>query len=409
MSSKARKSNISIYKLYIMFSHDLLFYYAIRFMFLSEVKHFEDYEIVFGSFAYCMLVIAFQFVLTLLISKIGKRKGAIIGNSANVISTLLIIYAQNYYIFLVSQLFSAIAFSIKSVTDENLLFYSEDESEEEKDTTIKAYSKAYKMHYIFGAIATVLSGIFYKFNPYIPMTLCLYMSVISTILALCFIDISPDKEKKSQKEYAVRLKKGIKSITKSKKLRSLIIFIGTIWGAITIADLYELELLQKINVNIEIIGVIYAVYQLLRGISTNSAGKFKKLFKNKALTSILLVFSIGFMSAGAVSILGAQHAKLTTFSVIAIFFIISLVTGISQILSNVYINGFANSKNRLPIYLVKSIAYHFCAGIITLIGSGLLKFVDIKEAIIILGGVLLIITMFIYIYSKDKLGIKNEE
>lgn len=78
---KARKHNARMYPIYKMCSWDLLFYYAISFVFLVKTKGFSPAEVMFTDAVYTLFKLIFNIPATAIIEKIGKRKSLILANS----------------------------------------------------------------------------------------------------------------------------------------------------------------------------------------------------------------------------------------------------------------------------------------------------------------------------------------
>lgn len=72
--AKARKKNQNLYKIYKMISWDLLFYYAISFLFLNQEKGLSTSQIIFADAFYPLFKLILQIPSTILIEKLGKRR-----------------------------------------------------------------------------------------------------------------------------------------------------------------------------------------------------------------------------------------------------------------------------------------------------------------------------------------------
>ena len=77
---RKREHNQTLYKFYKMFSWDLLFYYAISFLFLHETKGLSTSQIIFADAFYPLFTIILQLPCTILVEKFGKKKSLILGN-----------------------------------------------------------------------------------------------------------------------------------------------------------------------------------------------------------------------------------------------------------------------------------------------------------------------------------------
>ena len=407
---KVRKHNLRLYPKYLMLGYDLLFFYGIRVMFLLDVKGITESQILLAATVYALSMIVMQVPATLLASKIGYKNTAIAGNIFNIIWAILMITFDGFAGLALSQFISGVAFALKFVSEPNLLSTSIPQAPTYQRNEIfsRLDKKGFSRYCIFSAISTVISGFLYNINPYIPIFLCLICVIAATAISFNFNDIQEVKSKESFKDYIKDLKKGYKFITKSKRLRALLIMTGAVWGIIVLLDSYQLTLLQDIGATSVQVGFIFAMFELTRGLFSNTALDFNKKFKNKSLTNILLTFAIGFILAGIIAM-----SQLPFYTKLVIIVVILLIMGaanaIDQILAKKYVNNFASTKILPAIYSSKSICDNIFRTIITLLGSAIVGIYNIDIAMIVMGIFILILTLVLTVYSKDKLGLKPEE
>ena len=407
---KVRKHNLRLYPKYLMLGYDLLFFYGIRVMFLLDVKGITESQILLAATVYALSMIVMQVPATLLASKIGYKNTAIAGNIFNIIWAILMITFDGFAGLALSQFVSAIAFALKYVSEPNLLSTSIPQAPTYQRNEIfsRLDKKGFSRYCIFSAISTIISGFLYDINPYIPIFLCLICVIAATAISFNFYDIQEVESKESFKDYIKDLKKGYKFITKSKRLRALLVMTGAVWGIIVLLDSYQLTLLQDIGATSVQVGFIFAMFELTRGLFSNTALDFNKKFKNRSLTNILLTFAIGFILAGIIAM-----SQLPFYTKLIIIVVILLIMGaanaIDQILAKKYVNNFASTKILPAIYSSKSICDNIFRTIITLLGSAIVGIYNIDIAMIVMGIFILILTLGLTVYSKDKLGLKPEE
>ena len=407
---KVRKHNLRVYPKYLMLGYDLLFFYGIRVMFLLDVKGITESQILLAATVYALSMIVMQVPATLLASKIGYKNTAIAGNIFNIIWAILMITFDGFAGLALSQFISGVAFALKFVSEPNLLSTSIPQAPTYQRNEIfsRLDKKGFSRYCIFSAISTIISGFLYDINPYIPIFLCLICVIAATAISFNFYDIQEEESKESFKDYIKDLKKGYKFITKSKRLRALLIMTGAVWGIIVLLDSYQLTLLQDIGATSVQVGFIFAMFELTRGLFSNTALDFNKKFKNKSLTNILLTFAIGFILAGIIAM-----SQLPFYTKLVIIVVILLIMGaanaIDQILAKKYVNNFASTKILPAIYSSKSICDNIFRTIITLLGSAIVGIYNIDIAMIVMGIFILILTLVLTVYSKDKLGLKPEE
>lgn len=407
---KVRKHNLRLYPKYLMLGYDLLFFYGIRVMFLLDVKGITESQILLAATVYALSMIVMQVPATLLASKIGYKNTAIAGNIFNIIWAILMITFDGFAGLALSQFVSAIAFALKYVSEPNLLSTSIPQAPTYQRNEIfsRLDKKGFSRYCIFSAVSTIIAGFLYDINPYIPIFLCLICVIAATAISFNFYDIQEEESKESFKDYIKDLKKGYKFITKSKRLRALLVMTGAVWGIIVLLDSYQLTLLQDIGATSVQVGFIFAMFELTRGLFSNTALDFNKKFKNRSLTNILLIFAIGFILAGIIAMTQLPfYTKLVI--IVVILLIMGAANAIDQILAKKYVNNFASTKILPAIYSSKSICDNIFRTIITLLGSAIVGIYNIDIAMIAMGIFILILTLVLTVYSKDKLGLKPEE
>ena len=407
---KARKQNLKLYPKYLMLGYDLLFYYGIRVMFLINVKGITDSQILLAATVYAISMIVMQVPATLLTSKIGYKNTAIAGNILNIIFGILLITFNGFGGLALVQFISGTAFALKYVSESNLLSSSIPQAPTYQRNEIfsRLDKKGFSRYCIFSAISTIIAGFLYNINPYIPIFLSLLCTIAATAISFNFNDIQEEESKESFKDYIKDFKKGYKFITKSKRLRALLIMTGAIWGIIVLLDSYQLTLLEDIGATSVQVGFIFAMFELTRGLFSNTALDFNKKFKNKSLTNILLTFATGFILAGIIAMTQLPfYTKLVV--IVIILLIMGAANAIDQILAKKYVNNFASTKILPAIYSAKSICDNLFRTIVTLLGSAIVGIYNIDIAMIVMGIFILILTLGLTVYSKDKLGLKPEE
>ena len=407
---KARKQNLKLYPKYLMLGYDLLFYYGIRVMFLINVKGITDSQILLAATVYAISMIVMQVPATLLTSKIGYKNTAIAGNILNIIFGILLITFNGFGGLALVQFISGTAFALKYVSESNLLSSSIPQAPTYQRNEIfsRLDKKGFSRYCIFSAISTIIAGFLYNINPYIPIFLSLLCTIAATAISFNFNDIQEEESKESFKDYIKDLKKGYKFITKSKRLRALLIMTGAIWGIIVLLDSYQLTLLEDIGATSVQVGFRFAMFELTRGLFSNTALDFNKKFKNKSLTNILLTFATGFILAGIIAMTQLPfYTKLVV--IVIILLIMGAANAIDQILAKKYVNNFASTKILPAIYSAKSICDNLFRTIVTLLGSAIVGIYNIDIAMVVMGIFILILTLGLTVYSKDKLGLKPEE
>lgn len=406
--AKKRKNNMRLYPYYTIFGYDLLFYYSIYVLFLSEVKQVSDADIVFLSSIYAISAVFVMLTISAIISKIGTRKALIYGDFINILSTLMLIIGNTYTAFIIAELLSAIAFGFKNVATSPMLRESIPHTKKRGKLFSKIDSNGYSKYCIFAAISTIASGYLYNIDPYIPMFLCMLCSVISFIIASKFEQIKKDYKEMNTKKSLKQIKEVLVFTIKSKRLKALLISLGFMWGILSLMTTYGTTLLKNIGISAEYISIIFALQEIFKGMFSKRANLFHEKNRNNTITKILYIISLSYVLAGIMSIIKVPF-MIQIASLIVLFSIIKGMQGIYNILYKKYLNNFMTSRVLPSVYSMQTINDNIFRTLITTVGAGLLNMMDIKYATLLMGILFVVLTSVISGYMKDKVGLKPEE
>ncbi len=406
-----RKNNMKLYPIYEMIGLDLLFYYSIKILFLTQIKGISDANVVLLSSFYAFFSIFLQIPCLIICDKIGKQKTILLGNIINSLSVLILILFYGFPMMVFSELLSAMAFGLKGVSEKSLLTTSIPKTNNRNKTFSKIYGKGYSKYSYVCAITGMLSGYLYDYNPYIPVVLCLLGLILSVILSSRFVEIEKKDNKIENKkinEYINDVKDGFKFIFNSERLKSLLLMIGFIWGLLCLYSTYQTTLLKNLGMSATFIGIVAALTQILCGISSKTSNKFNKKHSNKTLKIVVFSITLGAIVAGFVTFTNIPFDA-TIVIILITCFLRFYMKGKYQILRNVYVNSFTNSQILTKIYSAESILCNIMRMTISMIGSFTLARVDIQVSMIITGILFTMIAILILWYMKPRVGLKPEE
>ncbi|MBR3163383.1 MAG: MFS transporter [Clostridia bacterium] len=409
-----RKTNMKLYPIYKMIGYDLMFLYAIQILFLMQVKGCSTSEaVLLGSF-FALFSVVFTIPLNVVVTKIGKKNSMILGNIFNLIYILMLMVGDAYYIFVLGELFEAIGFALKGMTESAFLNESIPKAEKKSDIFTSIDSKGYSKYSYFNAIAMTLSGIFFDVNPYIPLICAAVCIIIAIMLCVNFTeldeinDIDEEEKNKNVGEIYNDLRHSLKFIFRSNRLRALLLMSAIIIGLIRLIGSFYPPMLESIECSATLIGIFSAIFELVKGFSSNKSNEFNKIFKNKSYTVIVLTITISMIISGAVLLFDLPYNIQLTIVVLS-FALIYIAKGFYQVLRSRYLNNFSNSKILHNLYSVDTILENLSRMIMTFVGSLILMVEDVKYAIMILGIIFTIIAIFVSRYMKTRVGLKPEQ
>lgn len=405
---RKKENNIKLYPIYKTLSWDLLFYYAIIYLFLTIEKGCSAAQVLKLDAFYILFKFCMQIPCTLLIQKIGKRKSLIVANLVLAIHILIIMFAIDFNMIIISQILCAFSFIVKGTCETDMLYDSLEHGEKRGVIFAKIDGKATSKYYYIDAISAVLSGFLFVVNHYIPMILCFVILLISLVLSLKFEEVHTEKGKMQIKEEIKNIKFGFKSIWQSKRLKSLLIFNAIFIGIIKILQNIRNTILLEIGVPEQYFGIIIATFGIILGITAKNQGRIHKKYHNKTLTVISLPFVISFIMVG--TILLCNFSKPVTITLVLIFFAIQhAVRGPYYVLIKQYMNNFTNSEKRIKIATVNNLIENIVASILVFGASYMVDVLPIAYTTIIIGCISTVCFILLLDHMRGTVGLKPEE
>ena len=156
---ETNEDNLRLYPKYRRLARDFLFFYTINVLFLTQVKKIDMSAIVLVDTFYALFVVILQIPISMIIDKIGRKKGIILGNFCNVLYLICVINSSNFWHLAFAEILSASGFAFKDIAETALLNESIDLAKEEKS---KMYAhiqgKAISGYYILSAVSMIVSN-----------------------------------------------------------------------------------------------------------------------------------------------------------------------------------------------------------------------------------------------------------
>ncbi len=423
---KNRKYNQNLYKIYKMVSWDLLFYYAISFLFLTQEKGFSTSQIIFADAFYPLFKLTFQIPSTILIQKLGKKNSLILANLSIVAYILIVMGLSSTLGYVIANIFCALGYTIKGIAESNLLYDSIKNSENKRIIFSKIDGFSSSLYYYFDAITAISSGFLFVVNPYIPMILCLSFTILSVILSYKFKEIALTSNVSKQDEQAKNISKNLpileqfkfyirdlrqafKFIAKSKRLRSLIIFNAVFVSFVALMITFRRSLLTELNVPDEYFGIIFAIWGLIAGFASNSSARIQTSHGNHTLSFLGLSYCLSIVFAGLVAVLTELPPFLTYFLVLVLFTVHSVITGPYYTLIKQYLGSFSTSSMRTKILSATLLVESITRTIISFIISYLTNNLSSAVSTLLIGISFTIAIIVVLSYMKSRVGLKPEE
>lgn len=404
----ARKKNMRIYSVHRMLTFDLLFYYAIKFLFLTQVKGFTASDIVVVSAFLGLFKVLFQIPITVVIDKIGNRRSLIIADLFQATYVTVIMLSNSLPVLIVGNLFGAIAVAMKDVAEPGLLNSSIPDVKEKSQIYSKIDGKSVGNFYYISAFSAIVSGFLFDINGYIPMTICVIILLISALLATGFTELIPVQKqediKKYYKTYFRDLKLAFSFIFNSSRLKALMLFSGVMYGIIMVMNTYEMGLLDEMGLSASITGIIYAIMQIVAGISSKQHEKIHQKYKNKTLSIVGVSYTLACLMAGIIAVTGLPYWLIIGI-IVATYAVRYLSTGFYYVLIKKYITNFTNGEVANKVYSAHSFVIGLGNLIICAFGAIISSNFSVKHSMIIFGIVFFTIMILILNYMRTRVGL----
>ena len=404
----ARKKNMRIYSVHRMLTFDLLFYYAIKFLFLTQVKGFTASDIVVVSAFLGLFKVLFQIPITVVIDKIGNRRSLIIADLFQATSVTVIMLSNSLPVLIVGNLFGAIAVAMKDVAEPGLLNSSIPDVKEKSQIYSRIDGKSVGNFYYISAFSAIVSGFLFDINGYIPMTICVIILLISALLATGFTELTPVQKqeniKKYYKTYFRDLKLAFSFIFNSSRLKALMLFSGVMYGIIMVMNTYEMGLLDEMGLSASITGIIYAIMQIVAGISSKHHEKIHQKYKNKTLSIVGVSYTLACLMAGIIAVTGLPYWLIIGI-IVATYAVRYLSTGFYYVLIKKYITNFTNGEVANKVYSAHSFVIGLGNLIICAFGAIISSNFSVKHSMIIFGIVFFTIMILILNYMRTRVGL----
>lgn len=410
---KMRKRNMKLFPIYKMLSWDLLFYYTINFLFLTQIKNISASNVVLIDSFYALFIMVLQIPINVIIAFLGKKKSLVIGNITLVIYMLIIIFSRNIFDLILANFISAIGFGIKETIQAVLLKESIPPSKYKNQIFSKLNSKGATGYYTLNMISKVIAGYLFTINGYLPMICSLIILIISTIISMGFIEPNPKGNTSLKKamgnEEIKNIKSGFKFVLKSERLKALILSAAFICSLLSILGNYEVNLLEDINLSSILIGYAGALNSLINAIASKKENKFNSILKNKSLTVLSLTLSISALVAGICGISRIRENLVGIIIILSTYMIFGFINGMYYTIIDRYLMNFANKEIDTQINSVYNLFRNATRMIFGYLASFILGVTTSANALIIVGIIFTIIYISISQYMKTRLGLKPDE
>lgn len=401
-----KKLNARLYPIYKMVSWDLLFYYSIIYLFLTQAKNFSASQVLLGEAFFTVSCLVLQIPIGLLIDKIGKRSSLVLANICMCVFTFVLMITTSYSQLLIAYFIDAIGYVIKGICETNILYDALPKGKKRGKLYSMLDGLGASRYYVVDAITSLVAGFAFVINPYFPIILCFIGNVIATILSTRFRKIESKEKEKSigTREYFKQLKSAGKFAIKSKRMMCLLIFFGLVSGLLYNMTTLRSGVLAQINLPEQYFGIVFAILQIAASICSRAQNIIQKRYKNNTLAYLGIPLTVSCIIIGLLS--KGNQSLFKIFIIITLFVIQGAIKGVYNVLIYRYLNNFTTKKIRTKLATIRSLVYNVFTIIISLFGSLLLSVTDSSNTILIIGCMSTIAIILLLDYMRDKVGLK---
>lgn len=405
-----RKRNMKLFPTYKKLSWDYIFFYTVNFLFLTQVKNINPADVVLIDSFYYFFAMFSQIPATFTIEFLGRKNSIILANVLSCLYMVVIIFSQNLFNLIIAEILSAISFAIKESAEPSLLNESIPPTKQKSKIFARISEKGLSSYYIINAISTIIAGILYEVNPYIPIILSLIVLIISTLLATLFIEPVKKTRKKKIKNInqLKELGEAFKFVLKSERIKSLILFSAIIGGLFSILTNYEISMMEELNISATYLGVLFAVIGIAATLAAKNQEEFHNKFRNKSLTVIgFLVVGSCFFSG--ISGIIAKEYKVGIIFIVLFYTIKYVCSGLYYSLIEKYLSNFTNKDIDTKVFTANNLLKSIASALIGILASFLLDRMETAYCMIVIGIIFFVLMVLISKFMKTRVGLTPEE
>lgn len=410
----ARRTNAKLFPIYKMFSWDLLFFYSIEFLFLTITKRLDASEILLINGFFLVARLFCQFPSVIISEFIGRRKSIILGNFLLILFVLSLMFLPGITSILIADLFFALGYDLKTISETNLL-YDSVSTRGGEGLFSKLDAKGGSWYYILDGIASLTAGYLFVINNYLPLIICLAFIIISTVISFNFKDIYVgQKEKKKDKKIIEILrdqdediKTCFKFIIRSKRMRAFILFQIVFYSFIKVVETYRSQVLIDLKVPEEQFSMIFAALTLMGGLSLTVKKNIEKKFKNKTLTFVSLMYICACIFVGAITSMTTSQVVIPL--ILIMYAIMKMATSIWWILESKYLKNFTTENMRGKLTFTYELIGKISASIVSILGALLLKVLNAENAFLVLSLFALACMVPTLDYMRKRFGLRPKQ
>jgi MFS family permease len=280
----------------------------------------------------------------------GRRISRIIGRLTSIISVIILLLSNSFWMFAISFVFTALSYNLESGAGDALIYDSLKEIGEE-ERFMKVNGNKELFYQVAGTISFLIGGILATKSYNVAFALTIVIGVITIVQSFTFTEPSigaVNSERCEENIFLKQIKDSLKAIAKNPRIGTLIVFTQIIMVFCTCIFFYLQNYLKADGYNETAIGIIYAVSSLTAAITSTQVHRIERRIKEQGILLLIPIITIACIWGIAIS---KYHYVL---------FIAMMVTeSIIYVAVSDYINKMIPSENRATILSFASMIFSF--------------------------------------------------
>ena len=279
-----RKSNW-LYVINQAFTMDLVFWIVIQNIFLTTVKNFSAFEIVLCTMIGMAIALAFYPLVNIVARKTPRRFSLIARAAMYLIAMIMFTFCNTVYGIATAQIIYIIGAMLGTV--QNVMLKNNLKAQNREGEYVKWQSYGQLSYSVLTLAISLVSGLLFNVNPYLPMILGIVLSVFGLVTSILYKDSSIENSEKFESQPMVGKTSLFKNKTMVIILLMNILLVGVYIFMQTKASLLIQEVCFASNIELAktslIVTLLVALTRLIRVISNLVFAKINNKFKNQSV------------------------------------------------------------------------------------------------------------------------------
>ena len=271
--------------------------------------------------------------------------------------------------------------------------------------------KEHHGYFILSGISKVIAGFLFEINGYLPFICSFVVTIIVSILSVCYIEPVKKQKKNSitnVKKQIKEIQEGFQYVLKAERVKALLLAAALIASLLSILVNYRTSLLQDVKMPAAFMGIMAAALSIASAYGSKKQNEFHNRFRNKSILVMALIISLSTLLAGIVG-LKAEGSAILIMIIVIMYLITKFAHGMFYTIIERYLRNFTNKNIDTKVFAAKNLFVNVISAIMGILASFLLDKMSTAYCMITVGIAFTILYLLMGIYMKTRVGLKPEE